>query len=509
MPEPTAEAQDEIVLAVLLRHPEEAAQLLLNLPMGCFTNPVMATCYEQVHAYIEENGVAPTSEILKARVTRGRMKDASKWGGVIDRIFSIEGVEEHHKHLQFYVGELEDQWMATQTKATVEKTLDLLDNRQVRDAVRAMQDGISIPTSGVFGADVAADFDIFLSDYEKRRADPARWAGINIGLPSIDAAGGHAKKELWCVTAGAGVGKSLFLGQVAVNVATNAKKKTLLVTVENDLRSYMLRLYSNLCGIPFKHLKNSCLRPEEIEQWISGADRMAGKVCLKVAHFPDGCSTRDISSYMKSLKEPMEYLVVDQITNMLPNHPKDFRNLDFRWFFQIALELKRLADTANHNDGIPLLTAIHAAGGTTDKEKLTTDDIALAKAISYHVHAQLYITRPEEDYKMGASKFRDSKIEPFPVYPRWEYWRLAETPSASQFGNTIDDIEEDHTPPASEPATISGDTSFDPEKIEAERSAEIAVASMLNEALGEVPDSAEDEKAEPPAVPAVADGVEM
>jgi replicative DNA helicase len=508
------EAQDEIVLAVLLRYPEEAPQLRLNLPPECLLNPVMAAVYVSILDYVESAGTSPTPEILKAKVTKGRMKEAPKWGGVVDRIFAIKDVDEHRKHLSFFEGVLQEQWMATQVKNTMAKTLDLLDNNQVPEAVRALQEGTSVPGTQVAGADIASDFALYVSDYEKRRAHPELYAGINIGLPSIDAQGGHHSKELWCMVGGAGVGKSLFLGQVAVNVAKQ-KKRLLLVTVENDLRSYMLRLYSNLCGVKYKHLKNSRLEPDEMMAWLKGMGKLHKDFCLKVAHFPDGCCARDIAAYMRTLKEPMDYLVVDQITNMMPNRQADFRSLDFRWFFQIALELKRLGDTCNHGKGIPLLTAIHAAGGTVDKKELTTDDIALAKAIGYHVHANFFITKSDGAYHLGASKFRDGKIETFPVFPYWEFWRLSEEAPAAQWGKTIDELEEeaDFSEPDPEPESIAGETfntDFDPVKIEAAAALEAAEAQRLNALLEAVPDTAGDEEStETPPPAADEPGIEV
>lgn len=501
------EGQDELVLAVLLRHPEEAPQLRLNLPPECILNSAVSIAYASALEYIDATGIAPTPDILKSRVTRGRMKEADKWSGFIDRIFAIKDVGEHHKHLQFFVGAIQDEWMASQAKAAMATALDQIENREVKEALKTLQAGSAFSSGQVFAGDISSDFARFVADYEKRKANPEKYAGIPIGFPSIDILGGHHAKELWTMVGGAGVGKSLFLGQVAVNVA-RARKKVLLVTVENDLRSYMLRLYSNICGVKFNHLKNSRLEPDEMQKWLIGIGKLRRDFCLKVAHFPDGCSARDIASYMRTLKEPMDYVVVDQITNMIPNRPADFRSLDFRWFFQIALELKRLGDTAYHGEGVRILTAIHAAGGTTDKKELSTDDIALAKAINYHVHASFFLTRVDGAYNLGASKFRDGKVETFPVFPHWEFWRLEEQAPAAQYGKTIDDMEDEadfgEVEPEPEAAPSSPMIDFDPEKIEAEQREEEEAAARLRAVLGEVPDDA---IPEPPA-PAEDDGGE-
>jgi hypothetical protein len=48
-----------------------------------------------------------------------------------------------------------------------------------------------------------------------------------------------------------------------------------------------------------------------------------------------------------------------------PNHPADFKVMDWRWYSQIALELRVLGNIVYNGRGIPVHTAVHAAGGTT------------------------------------------------------------------------------------------------------------------------------------------------
>jgi len=244
---------------------------------------------------------------------------------------------------------------------------------------------------------------------------------------------------------GSGVGKSLFLGQVAVNAAS-AKKRVLLVTIENSKEVYLRRLYSNICSVPYQGLKTASLSDENRGKLMEGIAMLPEDYCLEIVHMDPPCCARDILNIMRSSDKAYDYLIVDQITNMAPNNIKEFRVMDWRWYSQIALELRVLSTAVYNNRGIPLLSAVHAAGGTTDKKELTTDDTALAKAIGYHVDALYYFTRKDGEYILGKSKLRDAHFDPFSVFPVWDNWRLQEEPPQSQYGTTIDGPSEPQAP---------------------------------------------------------------
>ena len=70
------------------------------------------------------------------------------------------------------------------------------------------------------------------------------------GFATIDGRPTNASsKEAWVFVGGQGIGKSLMLGQLSVNAAA-AKKRVMLVTIENTRETYMRRLYSNTCQVP-------------------------------------------------------------------------------------------------------------------------------------------------------------------------------------------------------------------------------------------------------------------
>jgi hypothetical protein len=201
----------------------------------------------------------------------------------------------------------------------------------------------------------------------------------------------------------------------------------------------MRRLYSNISGVPYQDLKTASLNDHHKGQLMESIASLPEDFCLEIVHMNPPCCPRDILNIMRSSGKAYDYLIVDQITNMAPNHPRDFKVMDWRWYSQIALELRVLADVIYGGRGIPVLTAVHAAGGTTDKKELTTDDTALAKSIGYHADGMLFFTRKDGEYVIGKSKLRDAFFEPFSVYPTWDNWTVREEPPQARYGNNLDD----------------------------------------------------------------------
>jgi hypothetical protein len=226
---------------------------------------------------------------------------------------------------------------------------------------------------------------------------------------------------------GTGVGKSAFLGQVAINVAKQGKR-VLLITIENDQTAYMNRLYSNISGVPYRAFKEALSSPEDRGRWLESMADLPEKFHLKLAWFPEGCNASEILFLLQMMPEEIEYLVIDQITNMNPVNPDQYKPDSWQAMGRIALELKRLGDIA-YGKGLPILTASQASGGVTEKKELSTDDVAMSKQILRHAHIGFYITRVEDVYQAGASKYRDTRIEPFPVFPDFKCWRIADRPA--------------------------------------------------------------------------------
>lgn len=418
----------EKLLGLALGSPEIAQRLQMETTPEMFLSPIFGCAWRGFVGYYETHGTPPTQVILIDVLNGQQGLDTTGWDGVLTKAITSLGIEDH-KHLSYYLQELEQAYRASQIKSNVLGAVAKLKVKDIDGAVEALYKEWPAGKNEYLRSEIVSGISEYMEDLEHRQKNPKLYEAIRLGFPTLDnATGGHGKKELITIVGGTGIGKSLSLGQIAFNVARQGKR-VLLVTVENDKRSYMGRLYSNISSIPYYKFKHSLLNDREKQAWLESIGSLAEGFTLEVVQFAEGCSSRDILMFMRHNPVKFDYVVADQLNNMRPNNPDNFKMQDYRWYGQIALELKRLADLAYDGEGIPVLTAAQTTGGVVGKATLTTDEVGASKAIIFHSHAALYITRDEDsNFWFGASKYRDAKVEQFAVYPNFPCWQLSENP---------------------------------------------------------------------------------
>lgn len=434
---------EEKIISTVLNHAGTLEEIRGGLNVNYFLNPQTRSLYQAILTYVEKtDGVVPTVTLLKDHLSIEEPTHAQLLHGLLDRIMDSAEPNDY-QHTSFYVMQVHRDWQSQEIQKNIKDVIGALKGNDIATAISILQqDNFQTKDKHVVG-NLERDFVAHMDDITYRQNNPKLFEGIPLGFSGIDLyAHGHCKKELIVIIGGTGVGKSLILGQVGVNVARR-KKRVLLVTVENDKRSYMNRLYSNLSEVPYWKFKTAQFEQRDKDKWMEAMGMLPEDFCLEVVEFPEGCSARDIWFYMRGISAKFDYLVVDQITNMYPNGfdpnnvSRGLTPMSWQWFGQIALDLKRLASYAYGNEGIPVLTAAQAAGGIAGKKDLTTDDIAMAKIIAHHSHGVFFVTRDGDNYNMGASKYRDARIETFPVFPRFEFYQITDHPTGSS-GQTVD-----------------------------------------------------------------------
>ncbi len=421
---------EERLISLLLQDASLIKEIRTAVPAEYLLSGQLRTIYEQIIDYYEfSDGAVPTEEILMELIEKKNPSGFELYRPLIDRIVEAAGPEEA-KHVAFYAAEIENAWKSNQVQAKMLKAIEVLkDRKDVEAAIETLQNEMPVGKNAYVQGDISKDLTAHLAEIEFRAQHPEIYAGIPMGFPSLDSATyGHVRGELAVVVGGTGVGKSLFLGQVAVNVAKRGKN-VLLVTIENNKHSYMNRIYSNISGVDAWKFKANQLDQSDKDRWLASMGNLRDPFNLNVVEFPLGCSARDVWYYMRTLDRPTDYLVVDQISNMTPNNVREHKPMTHLWFNQISLDLKRLAGYAYSNKGIPLLTAMQAGGGAVGVKELSVDQIAGAKAVLTHASLGLYITKDEDSqYHCGASKARDAYVKVFPVFPDFKYWRVSEEP---------------------------------------------------------------------------------
>lgn len=427
--EEKTKAAEERVMAILLQYPADIPLIRLKLLPEYFKTIPYRNIFETVCDYLEKMGIAPLPSILKELLAKKHPEQADPYGVLVEKLTHTSLEVGEHQHVGHHIGVLKAYYTERVIKDRIGTILGNLDKENIQAAQEVFSKGLPQTGDDFLVGHIEPDAKQHLIDQEYRHNHPELFAGIRMGFDNIDHfTGGHYRKELGVVVGGTGVGKSLVLGQVALNVARQGKK-VVLVTIENDKQSYMNRIYSNIAQVPFYDFKNNLVTtPNLVERFFTGMEKLPKNFFLDVVEFPAGCSPNDIWFYLRHLPHEINYLVVDQISNMMPNDPDKYKPDSWQSYGHIALEMKRMIGNIYNGKGIPCLTAMQASGGTGEKRELSTDDIAMSKQIIRHAHFALYITKVEDTHTMGASKYRDARIEPFTVFPTFKYWQLGERP---------------------------------------------------------------------------------
>ena len=426
----------ERLLAIAMKSKENFRDIQNSVSGEMFLNVSQCHIWVSLEGYFEEYGALPTQDIL-AEVLNGKDgQDTLAWSGILSKV-NASLTPEDEQHLGYYADRLERDYRIHQVKSNIQGSIAELKRQDVDAAVDALYKEWPKPKNMYVSREFVGDIDAAYSRIEDQVKNPKKYEGVRFGFPTMDnSTGGLCRGELAVMVGGAGIGKSLFIGACAINASLRGTS-VLLVTVENSVEAYMNRLYSNFTGIPYYRFKQASLTDVEKQRWLREVGNLPEDFTLDIAEFCDGCSVRDIHNYMRHSKHNYGFLCVDQVTNMLPNNPKDFTTGSHLWFSDIAWGLKRLAGSAYGGKGIPILTAAHAAAGTVGKKEFTVEDIGMSKAILRHAHAGLFLTKDEDGHlALGASKYRDAKVETIPVFADYGCWRLSEN---SNTGESIPD----------------------------------------------------------------------
>jgi len=186
-------------------------------------------------------------------------------------------------------------------KAVYQTMLDVVDeynNKKVDTAaiLDKFENACGITMSGDIGMEFFSDIDEHITDLEKEeKFIPSNWEWLDRKL-----AGGFLEtgRSLYLFAGQTNVGKSIFLGNIACNVAAQGKT-VVLISLEMSELMYAKRLSSNITQIPLNELQDRSNNVKErVVTYQTG--RPDSKLIIK--EFPPNAITAaQISAYIKKL----------------------------------------------------------------------------------------------------------------------------------------------------------------------------------------------------------------
>jgi replicative DNA helicase len=214
-----------------------------------------------------------------------------------------------------------------------------------------------------------------------------------------DALGGgylESGKALYMFAGQANIGKSIFLGNVAANIAKQGKS-VLVISLEMSEMVYAKRIASNISKIPMKDFKfnTHSLRSLLMDEKKSNPD---GKIFVK--EFPPSSITvKQLEAFIKKLidsGENLDVIVIDYLSLMTTS----FGSNSYERIKHICEQVRSLSYVFN----CPVISAVQMNRSQYSKENPGMEGIADSLGVAMTADCIMSIFQSEEDQELGIIK---------------------------------------------------------------------------------------------------------
>ena len=224
------------------------ASIIDHLDVKFFKNKDIKNIINIILTFFKTNGTVPTHTEIKAYLTTDELKESFK-----TVVTSFADIDKKFDKKEL----IENTEMFLKEKAvfnTLLEAAEKLDSKDLNhnELVQKFEKAVSVNLSQHMGLDLFKDIDTFISDLHKE--EPCiktgwKWLDNKLG-------GGFLEngRSMYIFVGETNVGKSVFLGNIATNVALQGKT-VLLISLEMSEMMYARRLSSTITSIPLSHLK--------------------------------------------------------------------------------------------------------------------------------------------------------------------------------------------------------------------------------------------------------------
>lgn len=330
----------------------------------------------------------------------------------------IDRVDEDDE-IKFLLSTMVDKYYAEDTstfneKNLVDETQQFITENRVIEAIASSQEDMAKGTYGNIvdkirdAVTVSFDKDLGTSikDFQeaKIKLDSIQpTASIQYGLPTLDyLTGGLFPQEITVFASTPGLGKTLTMGNIALN-AFGQGKKVAVYSMETGTARLLTRYYANI----FNETKRSIIADtdsiaEKIKTELAGK---SGDVVIK-EYGANQISSNDIMAHLNDLKMYKgwvpDLVVIDYILIMLTNDKKGSADNGFKYYKTVTEEIRNIGKFFN----VPIVSAcqinregMDEKGGS--KALTTAKDIAESRGIYDTADYFLTINQPARDKDKG------------------------------------------------------------------------------------------------------------
>lgn len=385
-----SEFYETVIAYNILTDEPYLASMIDHLNEKYFENKSISTIINLITTFYKKRSVAPTLTELKGYLTTDELKTAFKnVVGLFDSFDKNFNKDELYENSERFLKE----------KAVYHTLMEVAertgaDELNTSEILTKFEKACNISLAADLGLDYFDDIDKHIHDLKHKDAT------IACGWPWLDKKldGGFLEngRAIYVFAGETNIGKSIFLGNIAKNIADQGKT-VLLISLEMSELVYAKRVTTNLTQIPIRDLHS---RTDDIESCVKQYRRTHSKSKVIVKEFPPSTITcRHLKGYIKKLTDrgiKLDAIVVDYV-NLLKS---DQGTNSYERIKYATEELRALSYVFS----CPVITATQLNRQGYSEVNPGLETVGESYGLAATADAIFSIWREEEDIDMGVLK---------------------------------------------------------------------------------------------------------
>jgi len=347
-----------------------------------FKNKAIASIFSIIKDFSENRNKLPTVTEIKSYLVSDEQKSSFK-----DLVQSFNDIDKNLDHDELY--DNTEQFL--KEKAVYHTMLAVAEDVasgkvDTSDVLDKFEKSCNISLVTDLGLDLYSNIDTLINDINSvERHLPSKWEWLDSNL-----GGGflEAGKSLYVFAGETNIGKSIFLGNIAHNIAKEGKN-VLIVTLEMSELLYARRICTNVTKVPMKELVGNT---PAIKQAIN---EEKGKIFIK--EFPPATITpNQLKGFIKKFQDQgikLDAIVLDYLNLM----HSTMGNNSYERIKHVTEQVRAMSYLFN----CPIISAtqLNRAGFDTDNPDLATISESIGLAATADVICSIF--QNEEDRELG------------------------------------------------------------------------------------------------------------
>lgn len=361
-----------------------------HLDKKYFENKHIANVVQLITEYYEKRSSAPTLTELKGYLTSPELKQSFR-----ETVSLFDGFDKKFNKDELY----QNTEKFLKEKAVYNTLLEVAEQAQSEDVdtgtiLNKFEKSCNITLSTDIGLDYFDDIEKHIDDLKhKDDTIPCGWPWLDRKMDGGFLEHGRA---LYVFAGETNIGKSIFLGNIAKNIADQGRT-VLLISLEMSELVYAKRITTNLTQIPIRDLHR---RTDDIEDAVNQYKTSNSKSRVIVKEFPPSTvSCRHLKGYIKKLTDKgikLDAIVVDYV-NLLKS---DIGVNSYERIKYATEELRALSYVFE----CPVITATQLNRSGYNEVNPGLDTVGESYGLAATADAMFSIWREEEDIEMGVIK---------------------------------------------------------------------------------------------------------